>query len=287
MIQKQNLGSFTSVFCFLSALLFLNPVITAWAVDGGDSPSSGVSARERFYQKYKDRITNTNPDNDSGEVTTPPRNLPDPKNRNDALRKKREERRKAVDQRRKERRKKIKAGVDRLEGKSGDVAKKEKERLDTRRKKMQERKAARLEEQRKKIEERRQAMKEKAMNHRKGMQGNDGIDPGATGYDDGVDDGKKHIDSGRQKPAAVMNRMEELKKRREAMKEKARKHREAMRAKRKSYRDAPDAGMRQIEKPKPHVSGSASPEIVDSDQPDPHISGSTSGGDRPHISGNR
>ncbi|QPJ62003.1 MAG: hypothetical protein G3M70_09000 [Candidatus Nitronauta litoralis] len=287
MTLKYNLDSFTSVFTFLLALLILIPVIPAWGEDSVDSSTSGLSARERFYQKYKDRIRNSEADSGSGEVAPPsrePRNL---EGKFDELRKKREERRKARDLRREERRKKIGAENDRLEGKSANVSKKEKERLDARRKEMQERKAARIAEQRKKIEARRQAMKAKALKHKQEMQDKVRLDPGAAGYDDAVDDGKERVDLGKQKPPAVMNRMEELKKRREAMQEKARKHREAMRAKRKAHRANPDSGASRLDDVNPHVSGSASPGAGETAQPDAHISGSSSGGDRPHISGAR
>ena len=283
-----------SVFCLIFSFLILNSAIPAWGVDNVD-PSSGTSARERFYQKYKDRVSNTNPDANpdaiSGSQKASSKARSSMEERRKQIEMKREEMRKARALRHEDRRKKIGAANDRLDGKAADVSKKERERLDARSKGLQERKAARLKEQREKIEKRRQAMKDKAATHRKEMQDKVRLDPGAAGYDDTVSDGRKLQDAARGKSSSGVDRMEELRKRREAMKEKARLHREALRSKRKSHRGNPDTDIRRSPDsgaPSPHISGSDSPKMDDTvNTPDPHISGSTGRGDRPHISGAR
>ncbi len=291
MMLKLNQNYCASVFCLIITFLIVNPAIPAWGVDNTD-PSSAASARERFYKKYKDRVSKSrpdaNPDVISGSQGVPSKARPSMEERRKQIEMKREERRKAHALRREDRRKKIGDANDRVEGKAADVSKKEKERLDARRKEMQERKAARIKEQREKIEKRRQAMKEKAAKHRKEMRDNPRLDPGAADYDDTAVDGRKMQDAVREKSSSGVDRMEELRKRREAMKEKARLHREALRSKRKSFRGNPDTGIDRPDGINPHVSGSTSPGIDDTARhPDPHISGSTGSGDRPHIGGAR
>ncbi len=276
MNRNQKKYSAFSTSCLLLLILTLIPALPAFSEEGDDTSSSGMSARERFMKKYKDKIP-TPPADIESEIKNkvePPRSQPDRAKRLEEMNKKRMERRKAHAQQREDRRKKLQTGKEKMEGKAADVSKKEKERLDARRKAMQEKKAASQAEQRAKIEKRRQAMKEKILKHREEMKNKVNLERGAAGYND-ADSKLEGGNEGGGSPAR-MDRMQELKKRREAMREKARQYREAMRSRQRGT-----AGMEQRQDSSPHISGSTTQQ-----DPDPHISGSTSGpADRPHISG--
>ncbi len=295
MILKLNQYCLAMMLCFLFALLTLCSANPAFAED--DTDPSGLSARERFFNKYKGRVDSSNPDAGQGDRVAPAVDRPSREERRKRIEMKRQERRKARAQSREQRRDKIKAGNDRLEGKAGDVSKKEKERVDARRKQMRESKSARREEHRAKIKKRRQTMQDKASKHQREMKGRADIDRGATGYDDTAIDRAVDQNSDRKvrdkRISSGMDRMDELKKRREAMKKKAHDRRQARKLNRKNRRGNPDVDRRMSpdqSAPAPHVSGSRAPMRDDTIRtPDPHISGGSTSPpiDRPHISGAR
>lgn len=256
MTQYRNTTRSTMIFP-LALFLLVIPL----AASGQDSmdADSPTSARERFYQKYRDKVR-------SGSSSQEDR-IKRMEERKKEIEMRRQEMRKQSADRQEMRRDKIDAETDRMQGKAPAAAKKERERLDARRKAMQERMREKREARQEQIRKRHSSTMDKARAH----EGNP--DAGYTGGPDAAA-------SSRRATPSIEERRRQIEERRKAILERSRaRHDSRMDTRGRGTDGMPDAHISGSDvtppTPRSHISGAptSAPDAGDIPYPDTHISG--------------